>query len=229
VYDDVDGHFGDMALITVRFSIYLGSVSTTPVWTGTDSVASTTTLGIGIAERVAPLLAENTYIVIVQVEGDYYFGPTSDPDFITIVVPTGSFVTGGGWIWDGGEKGSFGFVVRYDKTMKPDGNFQYSYRIGEWNYVVKSTSITGLALIGTKASFEGWCTVEKYNSVTEEVIKEPGVFRFRVNCWDRDGTGIADGFEIKITDSLGVLYHIAGGEGVEGYIQGGNIQIHRRK
>ena len=60
-----------------------------------------------------------------------------------------------------------------------------------------------------------------------EVYFDIGVFRYRVDCWDNSLSGIADAFGIKLYDQYGIVYHEAGG--IDGYLQEGNVTIHRKK
>ena len=73
------------------------------------------------------------------------------PAFVVVYDPTGSFVTGGGWIespagalWttDVSGKASFGFVAKYKHgASTPSGNTEFQFKAGDLSF--KSTATTG--------------------------------------------------------------------------------------
>ena len=125
-----------------------------------------------------------------------------------------------------GSKGNFGFVVRYNKSKQVKGQSVYVYRYGGWDYIVKSNAWTGLAIENTRAYFEGKCTIQMYNPATGELVWSNGNYTFRVDTWDNSTTGGIDIYQIRVLDKNGVIYHMAGFNPY-GYLQGGNIVIHK--
>jgi PKD repeat protein len=229
VFDSPDSNWGDLTKIQVTFRIYTAPIDLNNpiVVVGPLYVTQTETPGIGVVVKQIPNLSENDYVVIICIEpNDYYSGPTSDPIPVTVYTPTGSFVTGGGWIWDPtGSHGNFGFIVRYTKTGTVQGHSVYIYRSGDWVYIVKSNAWIGLAIKSNYAYFEGKCTIQMYNPATGELVWSVGNYQFRVDTWDNTPNGGIDVYQIRIRDKNGVVYHEAGFSPY-GYLQGGNVIIH---
>lgn len=73
--------------------------------------------------------------------------------------------------------------------------------------------------------FEGICTVQRYNPATGELVTDTALFQFRADAWDNSLSGQPDIYQIRITDSKGVVFHEAGFNPF-GYIQGGNVIIY---
>ena len=121
--------------------------------------------------------------------------------------------------------GVFGFVVSFDKNNKPVGDFLYIYFDGTWDYIVVGTSVTGLAFSGNHVFFEGWCSVQRFNPDTGQVINEVGKFKYRVDAWDNL---FLDNFQVQILDEYGINYHMAGGSGSQGQVLG-VVSIIRKK
>jgi hypothetical protein len=234
VVESKDSSFGDLTKIKVTFSIYSGQLGPSYLYKTVPAVpvSQTGTPGVGVAMAAIANLPENGYLIVASIDDNaYYSGPTSDATVLTIYLPTGSFVTGGGWIWDpSGSKGNFGFNVKYAKSGNIQGQSIYVYREGEWDYVVKSNAWTGLAIEQNHAYFEGKCVIQKYNPTTGEILWAEGNCKFRVDVWDNDSNGGADVYQIRVRDKNGVVFHQAGFDPY-GYLQGGNIVIHdeRRK
>lgn len=234
VFDSNDGYLGDLTKLKVTFRIYAGQLGSGTLYNTIAgvSVSQTGTPGVGVALIAIANLPENGYLIIVSIDPNaYYTGPTSDPSPLTVYLPTGSFVTGGGWIWDpSGSKGNFGFNVKYTKSGGVQGHSIYVYRDGGWDYIVKSNAWIGLAIESTHAYFEGKCVIQKYNPATEELVWAEGNYKFRVDVWDNNPAGGIDVYQIRVLDKNGVLYHQAGFDPL-GNLQGGNIVIHdeRRK
>jgi len=232
--DEDDAYWGDMSLISVTFFIYSVPIDLSkpvavvgPIVVGPGSLP-----GVGVAVVAIPLLPENGYVVLVKLQTEhnpYFETHPSDLVSLTVYVPTGDFVTGGGWIVDpSGGKGNFGFNVQYRKSGLPRGQSIYVYRVGEWEVIVKSNAWTGMAIDGNHAFFEGKCVVQRFNSATGELVWAEGNYQFRVDVWDNDESGGIDVYQIRVLDKNGLTYHEAGVNPM-GYLQGGNIIIHLAK
>jgi hypothetical protein len=230
IFESQDGLLGDLTKMKVTFSIYAGQLGSVYKTISGIPVSKTDAPGIGVAVTTIDNLPENGYLIIVSIDAnDYYRGPTSDPTVLTVYEPTGSFVTGGGWIWDPtGSKGNFGFNVKYTKSGKPQGHSIYVYREGGWDYIIKSNAWIGFAIDGNHAYFEAKCVVQKYNPETGELLWAEGNYQFRVDVWDNDSNGAIDVYQIRVRDKNGVVYHEAGFDPY-GELQGGNIVIHDEK
>ncbi|RDE16934.1 MAG: hypothetical protein C4K47_00630 [Candidatus Thorarchaeota archaeon] len=231
VFDDDDGYWGDPTKIWVTFRIY--TVPLDPlnpfVTYGPYAISGTEVDGVGVFIIEVPNLPENGYLIRVSFDceaNSYYQGPSSD--FVNIVVyePTGDFATGGGWIWDSsGQKANFGFNVKYKSNGLPKGQAIYVYRVGDWQFIVKSTAWIGMAIVDNHSFFEAKCVVQQYNSVTGELLWSEGNYNLRIDVWDNAEEGLGDVFQIRVYDKNGVLWHEAG-FGPYGFLQGGNIVIH---
>ncbi len=234
VFDEDDGNWGYLSNVYVTFEIYSVPIDTAnPVAViGPIKVDTTDVDGVGVATAEAENLPENGYVVLIRFEtgsNNFYSGPPSDLVTITIYEPTGDFVTGGGWIWDpSGSKGNFGFNVKYKKNGLPRGQAIYIFRVGDWEYIVKSNAWLGMAIDGNHSCFEAKCTVQQFNSKTGELVWGEGNYQLRIDVWDGEEDGEPDEFQIRVYDKNGVVWHEAGFS-PRGYLQGGNIVIHRDK
>jgi ABC-type transport system substrate-binding protein len=234
VFEVDDGYWGDLSYVYVTFEIYSVPIDTAnPVAViGPIKVDTTDMDGVGVATAEAENLPENGYVVLTKFEtgaNNYYSGPPSDLVTIIIYEPTGDFVTGGGWIWDpSGSKGNFGFNVKYKKNGLPRGQAIYIFRVGDWEYIVKSNAWLGMAIDGNHSCFEAKCTVQQFNSRTGELVWDEGNYQLRIDVWDGEEDGEPDEFQIRVYDKNGVVWHEAGFD-PRGYLQGGNIVIHRDK
>jgi len=232
VFESSDGWLGELTIMQVTFSIYIGQLGPGNLLMTIPAVLVTQTdaPGVGVAVVTIDILPENGYLIIASIDcNDYYAGPTSDATPLTVYKPTGDFVTGGGWIWDpSGSKGNFGFIVRYTKSGKPQGHAIYVYRDDDWDIIVKSNAWIGMAIDGNHAYFEAKCVVQKYNPATGELMWDEGNYKFRVDVWDNDPEGGIDIYQIRVLDKNGAVFHEAGFAPM-GYLQGGSIVIHDEK
>ena len=230
ILEDQDGYWGDLNLIFVNFTIYSVPMNINPLQTlGPFIVGFTNVDGVGVAVIEIPNLPENEYLVKVCLSLDKnYYHQAKDSDLAILIVyePTGDFVTGGGWIVDSnGNKGNFGFNVKYKKNNLPKGQAIYIYREGDWEYIIKSNAWIGMAIIGNHSVFEAKCVVQQYNSETGELIDSEGNYRLQIDVWDGEEDGNTDVYQIRVYDKNGIVYHEAGFDPY-GHLMGGNIVIH---
>src|SRR5688572_6763035 len=155
------------------------------------------------------------------------------PAFVVVYDPTGSFVTGGGWISSPAGayaadptlsgKASFGFVAKYKSGASvPSGDSEFQFKAGNLNF--KSTSYEWLVVSTAHAKYKGVGTVNG-----------GGSYGFMITAVDGDspGSGASDAFRIKIWElsSGAVVYDNTMGEddGSQAATQlgGGSIVIHR--
>ncbi|HEU5183331.1 MAG TPA: PKD domain-containing protein [Gemmatimonadaceae bacterium] len=153
--------------------------------------------------------------------------------FVVVYDPTGSFVTGGGWInspsgayaaepsFSG--KASFGFVAKYKPGASvPSGDTEFQFKAGDLNF--KSTSYEWLVVSAAHARYKGAGTINGGGSYGFMITAVDG---------DRKGAGDADEFRIKIWDlsSGHIVYDNKMGESDESEsgtaLGGGSIVIHR--
>lgn len=159
-----------------------------------------------------------------------------EPAYVVVYDPSGSFVTGGGWIDspvgactlptcddDTTGKAAFGFVSRYKKGARtPSGNTEFQFKAGALNF--KSSAHDWLVVAGARAQFKGTGT-----------INGSGDYGFLLTAIDGDlnGGGGLDRFRIKIVDrtSRDVVYDNQRGSDETSdattELGGGNIRIHK--
>ncbi|MFW9787566.1 MAG: Ig-like domain-containing protein [Candidatus Thorarchaeota archaeon] len=234
VFDDDDGHWGDLTMIYITFTIYSNEMDVeSPILVeGPHMVGVTDVDGVGVALIEIANLPAGTYLIVVSFEADhndYYQGLDSETVTLTIYEPSGDFVTGGGWILDSsGHKGHFGFVVKYKSDGTLTGRFIYIYRDGDWLVIIKSNEWIGLAIVDNHAYFEATVSILQFNFKTFECLWSAENHVIKVDAWDNDCTGEEDVFQMRVYDENGLLWHEAGFNPY-GYLEGGNIRIHRRE
>ncbi len=155
------------------------------------------------------------------------------PAFVVVYDPTGSFVTGGGWIDSPAGayapeptfagKASFGFVARYKPgAITPSGNTEFQFKAGGLNF--KSTSYDWLVVAAAHAKYKGVGTINGGGSYGFMITAVDG---------DRQDGADADEFRIKIWKlaSGEVVYDNKMGEADESQaatsLGGGSIVIHK--
>ncbi|MHA2283640.1 MAG: NosD domain-containing protein [Promethearchaeota archaeon] len=121
------------------------------------------------------------------------------PQYIVIYDPSGSFVTGGGWINSPVDaypadpeligKANFGFVAKHKKgSMEPTGNTEFQFHVGDLNF--HSDVYEWLVIAHARAIFKGTGTINGGGSymfmltaVDGEVTGGGGVDKFRIKIW----------------------------------------------
>lgn len=227
LFEEEDGNLGVLTNLPVYFKIFQESDLLTPIeMTAPGAVELTDTDGIGVALDQISGLGEDIYFVRACIApNDYYSGTDSSGSSMIIYEPEGSFATGGGWIIDStGSKGHFGFNAKYLKNGKAKGHSLYKFEDGGLEYFIKSTAISGLAIDGNVAMFEGKGVVQIFDPVTGALLDDEGNYQFRIDVEDSETT--EGGYRIVIRDKNGVLYHEAGSLN-PGNINGGSVVIHQ--
>jgi hypothetical protein len=155
------------------------------------------------------------------------------PAFVVVYDPSGSFVTGGGWINSPAGayaaepsltgKASFGFVAKYKPgASAPSGNTEFHFKAG--NLTFKSTSYEWLVVSAAHAKYKG-----------EGTINGGGRYGFMLTAVDgnRKDAGAPDEFRIRIWDlsSGTVVYDNKMGDADDAisgtWLGGGSIVIHK--
>jgi hypothetical protein len=235
VFDEDDGYWGDLTKINVTITI-LDSDTILPLASHTYhtlQVDTTTVDGVGFALITIdnPFTLEGEYLVQISFESeenDYYEGDNTDYATLIIYKPQGDFVTGGGWIEDtNGNKGNFGFNVKYKKNGLPKGQAIYVYREGDWLFIVKTNAWVGMAINSNEnySIFEAKCNIKQVNATSGEIVWEKGNYRLVIEVWDHSQDGKEDVFQVRVYDNIGLIYHEAGFDPY-GNLMGGNIVIH---
>jgi hypothetical protein len=159
-----------------------------------------------------------------------------EPGYVVVYDPSGSFVTGGGWIdspagactWGDCTtqttgKANFGFVSKYKRGANvPTGETQFRFKSGDLDF--KSTMYEWLVVAGARAQFKG----------VGEIDGQPG-FGFMLTGIDGDGPGGqgVDRFRIKIWElaTETVVYDNQRGaddtSDATTALGGGSIRVHR--
>jgi PKD repeat protein len=155
------------------------------------------------------------------------------PAFLVVYDPSGSFVTGGGWISSPAGafaaeptftgKASFGFVAKYKPgASTPSGDTEFQFKAGSLSF--KSTTYDWLVVGGAHAKYKG-----------EGTINGGGSYGFMITAVDGDRPGGADedAFRIKIWNLItgAIVYDNKIGEGDDSAaatsLGGGSIVIHK--
>lgn len=232
LYEQMDGSLGNLTLAYVTFLVYDGPVDSNPPILVVSSipVLEIGVPGIGFAYTEIAGLPAGQYLILVSLdlsENFYYQGSSSDPVTLTVSEPTFRFVTGSGWIMDpSGRKAHFTFMVKYNRDGSLKGHLIYTYKDGQHTYVIMSTEITGMAIDGKHAFFEGYCDIVEYVRCGRHPLTVMEDCWFRVDVWDSGHKCGPDVFQIRVSDEFGLLVHQAGVDPL-GRVYCGGIQIHR--
>jgi hypothetical protein len=202
------------APVAVNTPVTLGAAFTDP---GTSDT-HTGSFELGVGGMVVPgaiasgsltasvsFTAPGVYTIVARVtDDDGAVGTRSSASdvtaFVVVYDPSGSFVTGGGWIWSPAGafaaeptfsgKASFGFVARYKPgASTPSGNTEFQFKAGDLNF--KSTSYEWLVVSAAHAKYKG-----------EGTINSGGRYGFMLTAVDgeRKDAGAPDELRIKIWD-----------------------------
>jgi len=240
--DDVSGDSnlaGDISLANVSMSLIpVGpggpeaptscSASTSPGLSDPDSPHDYEVLTVSCDFEDVPV---NTYIVQVDVGGDYYTG--YGEDVLTVYDPSLGFTTGGGWFyWPGTtDKTNFGYTMKYNKkATKVQGSLLVIRHLPDGSiYRLKSNALDGLAL-GDEASF-GWATFSgKATYLGQGMAEAEGNHTFIAYVEDHDEPGAGfDRFWLEVQDKDGLvaddLSMGAPADANAETIEGGNIVV----
>ncbi len=234
------GTIGDITRAWVGFAVK--NIAGSPIGSVNAQVADTATLGdgIGSASIASPWKSstdavwEVTSSVVRDKTGAtpnlFYAAPADPSGMIVFYVDTGQFATGGGTIPEGATKANFGFVARYNKNGRPQGQVVYLFR-GVYDGVdatfkIKSNALSGLAFSGKSypisATLAGSCSITVVDG-KDNVLFGDGNWRFTATVTDTDrnpGTG-SDSFAITIWNKDNQLYKKVPAT----LLSGGNIMV----
>ena len=227
INEEQDGSLGDLSLATVNFSVYHMSDDSPVMTYGPIGVIPVDGLpGVGTAETTVANLDEGDYYVIVEPDAGnaFYGGLPSAPAALTVYVPTGLFVTGGGRVdLDDGSHSTFSLNIRYNRNLtNVKGRANYIFRQDGLNYFVKSNRLDGFAVQDDTAFVQGRANIKTIDPVMGEEVEIGGNFTFLVRVLDNGEPSESDTYEIVIRDRDGLVYH----QVTLRTIAGGNILIH---
>lgn len=159
-----------------------------------------------------------------------------EPGYVVVYDPTGSFVTGGGWIdspagacsWTGCDasttgKANFGFVAKYRRGANvPTGETQFRFKAGDLDF--RSTHYDWLVVAGARAQFKGVGEIGGLagygfllTGIDGDVQGGQGVDRFRIKIWDLSTETVVYDNQRGSDDTSNASTALGGG----------SIQIHR--
>lgn len=205
-----DGSAGDTSNIT---SV---SVVLTPIGGGSPITAGAATFsggGVGATRTACVTLTNvpvNVYDVLLTINGDYYRG--SGTTVLVVYDPSLGFVTGGGSVIHNGFKANFGLNFKYLKNGKPQGSLIYVEHRPDGDVVVKSTAMSGLAIVGNEAVPSG-----------KAVVNGVGSYSFIARVIDNGEPGVNDQFGLRVIDPDGNVVADLTFDPLQ--LSGGNVQV----
>ena len=254
VQDTADGSRGDIRNARVTFFVNGAALTGScaglapgllnPLDTTTGTVSCTTTLSIPSSQNA------QTFQIGVQVGGYYLRNAAIDDGMVTLALPTGSFLTGGGYLTmqssagvyqaAQGTKTNFGFDVKYNKAFTNlQGHVNIIYRAGSKIYQIKSTSLTSLGISTPNATLPVSSTnpatavfVSKANltDVTNSTspISLGGGLSLQILLTDKGEPGSQDKIAITLMSGPQLWYssNWTGTQTIEQLLSGGNLAAH---
>jgi len=192
-----------------------------------------------------------SFTVGVIVDTGYYIRNSSEDDtVVTVYIPTGDFITGGGYILPDasagqyastdGLKTNFGFNVKYNKKgNKLKGHMNVIFRRLENDgivhvYQIKSNAVQslGVDISDETAQFATFITKSNLTDITDPLfpISLGGNLILKVDMTDRGEPGSFDSIAFNLTDGgSGVLLYSSNWTGIvtnEMQLSGGNLVVH---
>ncbi|AHG88819.1 hypothetical protein J421_1282 [Gemmatirosa kalamazoonensis] len=238
-----DASAGDVRNASVRFvdrasgatlcSAPVGLVSSADTKTGTVSCNWSASLG---SQESA------TWTVGVVVDGFYARNSADDNTVVTVALPIGGMISGGGFLVNsasGGQyagqaglKTNYGFNVKYNKQLTNlQGSLNVIVRNGGRTYQIKANSMTSLATDAVNtpytAQFAAKASIQDITDPTN-VIAVDGNATLQVTLTDRGSPGSNDSLGIAVFNKSGGLWFASNWNGtktVEQTIGGGDVVV----
>ena len=196
----------------------LGLLDThTAVWDWGDGSTSpgvvTETSGSGSVSGSHSYAAADIYTITLTVTDKDSASGQAVIQPVVIFNPSAGFVTGGGWVKDGGTLAPFGLAAKYvGQRDTLSGEVLYAYRSGAKFVRVKSQSIQWLVITVNTAILRGKAKVDGVGNYT-----------FEITAIDNGHQGTRDTFAIKIWRPDGTLLHALPAT----RLSGGDISVHK--
>ncbi len=185
-----DGSPGDTSNIT---SV---TVNVTPIGSGSAVAAGAAVLsggGVGATRTACVTLNNvpvNVYDVTLTINGSFYQGTGST--VFTVYDPSLGFVSGGGQLIHNGFKASIGVNIKYLKSGNAQGSLLYIEHRPTGDVVVKSNTISTMAIVGNEALPTG-----------KAVVNGVGNHSFIARLIDNGEPGSTDRFGLRLTGPSG--------------------------
>jgi hypothetical protein len=239
VQDRADDYRGDIKNATVEFKLdgltILGPIKISVLvdpFTGVISKSHTVTLSKNTPSE--------TFTLEVLVDG-YYTGRSEE--VITVYVPTGDFITGGGHIIPTasagtyasteGTKTNFGFNVKFNKKgTNLQGKLNFIWRTGGKVYQAKSnaTDALGVDIADPSAKLAVFTSKCNINDITDPLnpVSLGGNKIMHITMTDRGEPGVNDDISFTLWDGNSLLYSSqwTGTSSSKMKLKGGNIVVH---
>ena len=196
-------------------------------WDGTTS-AGTVNENTGIVTGSHTYSAVGVYDIALTVTDSNSVSGTGQPASVVVYDPSGSFVTGGGWINSpvGAYrvdtsligKATFGFVSKYKKgATVPTGETEFQFKIANLNF--HSDSYQWLVVAGIKAQYKGVGTINGagncgfiLTAIDGQIKGGGGTDKFRIKIWDKNNNdNIIYDNQINVPDDADPTTVIGGG------------------
>lgn len=180
--------------------------------------------------------------------GYYYRDSADDNTLVTVYIPVGDFITGGGTIHPDNSAGSyastdglklnFGFNVKFNNGGKKlKGHANVIFRIlqgdGVHTYQIKGNAIQslGVNIADENNKLAEFVTKANLTDVTDPLnpISLGGNLKLHVDMTDRGEPGSEDEISFNLTTANGILLYSSNWTGIETeemFLSGGNIVVH---
>ncbi|UKM66538.1 HYR domain-containing protein [Flavobacteriaceae bacterium GSB9] len=239
IQDILDAHRGDIQNATVSF-VLDGTIimAATPISQLVDS--HTGIISMAHTVELSKQSTSETYTLEILVDG-YYIG--SDQTVITVYVPEGDFITGGGHIIPTssagtypstlGTKTNFGFNVKFNKRgTKLQGKLNFIWRSGGRVYQAKSnaTDALGIDIQSEDLMYAVFTSKCNYRDITDPLnpISLGGNKIMHVKMTDKGEPGDNDEISFALWDGNELLYasNWTGVNTIKQVLNGGNLVVH---
>jgi hypothetical protein len=195
------------------------------------------------------------YQITVTVSGYYTDTTSSEPVVIEVADPTGTFITGGGYLNEAHSAGTspatnpskmnFGFNVKYNRSgANPQGRVNIIYRSGGHIYQIKTTATNtfgtalktsaGAACAGPPSAtcwgLASWSSKANLTDVTNPnaPVSIGGGWTLQMTMTDKGEPGSADSISVTLWNGSTLIFssNWNGAQTPEQVLAGGNLVVH---